>query len=96
MSNQTEGDESTKYLNLSKDLLTKEVEFEQAGTNFEKAKGKLTMIANKMYNASRDKYSAQDYAGALKGALEAVALKEKLGEKFLQGYYIAALSSSVL
>ena len=96
LSNQTEGEESAKYLSLSKDLLIKEVEFEQAGTNFEKAKGRLTMIANKMYNASRDKYSAQDYAGALKGSMEAVALKEKLGEKFLQGYYIAALSSSFL
>lgn len=96
LANQSEGDDASKYLNLSKDLLTKEVEFEQSGTNYEKAKGKLVMVANKMYNAARDKYSAQDYEGALAGAKESIELKGKLGEKFLQGYYVAALSSSVL
>lgn len=96
LANDTEGQESADHLAKAKELFLKEVSFEQAGTNYDEAKGKLTMISKKAYNKATEKYQGQDYEGALAGALEAANISEKLGDKFLQAYYVAALSSIAL
>lgn len=88
--------EAAKYLAKARDLFIKEVEFEQSGLNYDEAKGKLTMISKKSYNKATVRYQEQDYEGALESALDAANISEKLGDKFLQAYYVAALSSIAL